>query len=117
MEVGESQEALHPRAAVAGVLRQGVPQVIHALLAVQLLEFDLGQGVVDLVAVVLILVLLQHVEEQLLDLHAVPPPTVKRQGLLHAGLELHLVGGLQLDHLLEEVDGFAVAPVLALELG
>ena len=117
VEIGEGQEALHPRAPIAGVLRQGVPQVIHALLSVQLLEFDLGQGIVNLVPIVLVLVLLQHVEEQLLDLHAVPPPTVKGQGLLHAGLELHFVRGFQFDHLFEEVDGLAVAAILPLQLG
>ena len=116
VQVRQGEEALHPRPAVSAVLRQGIPEVVHAELAVQLLQLNLRQGVVNLVAVSLVLVVFEHIEEQLLDLLTVSPTAVKRKRLLHAGLEFHFIRSPQFDHLLEQLDSLTVASVFPLQL-
>ena len=116
MQVRQTQEALHSGPSVPRVFGKGVPQEVHALLAVQLFQLNLSQRVKNLISVFLVFVVLQHIEEQLLDLFTVSTASVKSQRLLHAGLELHLIRGLQLDNVVEQLNGLAVASIFPLEL-
>ena len=91
VEVAEHEVALHALARVFIIHQQRLLQQPHRIFASSLLQRQGGEGIKNLVLIDVVLVIFQHLLQQLDDGFAIGFAPVKRHRLLDFGVKLQLV--------------------------